>query len=134
MSESVGAPTPRSAGAALLGGALLGTAVVSLVLASVRRMLAEAPASDAPVLAGPAFPLLLWGTFGAVALAAAATAWRLGPLHSPYRRLALGMAAGLGTILAALLAAPLHEVAGRAGLYALAAAALPAALLALRRH
>lgn len=126
-------PTPRSAGAALLGGALLGTAAVATVLAGVRTLLADAPASDTPQLGGPAFSLLLWGTFGAVALAAAITWWRLGPGHSPFRRMAMALAAGLGTILAALIAAPVHELTGRPGLLVLAAASLLAGAVLLRR-
>jgi hypothetical protein len=44
------------------------------------------------------------------------------------------MAAGLGTVLAAMLAAPLHELAGRIGLLVLTALSLPAALWLLLRR
>jgi hypothetical protein len=54
--------------------------------------------------------------------------------QSLFRRAAMAMAAGLGTILAAMLAAPLHELAGRTGLLVLTALALPAALWLLLRR
>ena len=93
-------PSPASAARAVLGGTALGAGVVALVLAQVRVILRDAPASDQPALAGPALPLLLWGTFGAICLACLATALRADPRQTTLRRAAMAMAAGLGTILA----------------------------------
>lgn len=132
--NSTSAPTPSSAARAVLGGTALGTGLVALVLAGVRDILKDAPASDQPTLAGPALPLLLWGTFGAICLACLVTWLRSDPRQTPFRRAAMAMAAGLGTILAAMLAAPLHELAGPTGLLALTALALPAALWLLLRR
>ncbi|MFL5519710.1 MAG: hypothetical protein ACJ8B6_02155 [Gemmatimonadales bacterium] len=128
------APTAASAARAVLGGTALGAGLVALVLAGVRDILKDAPASDQPMLAGPALPLLLWGTFGAICLACLVTWLRSDPRQTPFRRAALAMAAGLGTVLAAMLAAPLHELAGRIGLLVLTALALPAALWLLLRR
>lgn len=127
-------PTPSSAARTVLGGTALGAGLVALVLAGVRDLLKDAPASDTPTLSGPALPLLLWGTFGAICLACLVTFLRSDRGQTPLRRAAMAMAAGLGTILAAMLAAPLHELAGRTGLLVLAALALPLApWLLLRR-
>ena len=97
------------------------------MLWGVRNLLKDVPAADLPMLAGPALPLLLWGTFGAIVVASAVTWLRTDPTQTPLRRAAMAMAAGLGTILAAMVAAPLHQAAGRTGLLALAVVTLPLA-------
>jgi len=122
------APTPASAARTVLGGTALGTGLVALVLWEVRTLLKDSPAADLPTITGPALPLLLWGTFGAICLASLVGWFHADRRQSPLRRAAMAMAAGLGTILAAMLAAPLHQLAGRTGLLALAAVALPGAL------
>jgi len=130
----VSAPTPATAARTVIGGTALGTGLVALVLWEVRNLLGDAPAADLPTITGPALPLLLWGTFAAICLASLASWLHSDRRQSPLRRAAMAMAAGLGTILAAMLAAPLHQLAGRTGLLALAAVALPASLwLMLRR-
>lgn len=108
---------------ALVGATAAGTAVVALALWGVRALLANAPASDQAVVTGPAFFILMGGTFGAVALATALGWWVLAPLTSSWRRGVFGMVAGFGTVIAALAAAPVHQAWGRGGLLAMAAIA-----------
>ena len=127
-------PTPASAARAVLGGTAFGAGLVALVLAGVRSLLRDAPASDQPMLGGPALPLLLWGTFLSICLACLVTFLRSDPRQTPFRRAAMAMAAGLGTVLAAMLAAPVHELAGPTGLMVLAALALPVATWLLLRR
>ena len=86
------------------------------------------------MLGGPALPLLLWGTFLSICLACLVTFLRSDPRQTPFRRAAMAMAAGLGTVLAAMLAAPVHELAGPTGLMVLAALALPVATWLLLRR
>jgi hypothetical protein len=81
---------------------------------------------------GSALTLLLFGTFAAVVTAAVVTWWRVGGMPTLFRRAALGLAAGLGTILVAMLAVPLHQAAGRPGLHAMAAVAAVLAVILLR--
>lgn len=121
---------------ALLGATAAGTAAVALALWGVRTLLADAPASEQAVVNGPAFFLLVGGTFGAVALAACLGWWVLAPLTSTWRRGVFAMVSGFGTVVAALAAAPVHHAWGRPGLAFLGgvAAALALPLLASARR
>jgi hypothetical protein len=110
-----------------------GTALVALTLWGVQRLLAGAPASDLPVVSGPAPALLLLGTMGAVCLSGALAWRRLGPIDSYYRRGGLSILSAFGTFLMAVLAAPLHYFAGAIGLLALALVAGAAAAGLARR-
>jgi hypothetical protein len=129
------APSPRTALRGVLGGTLAGAAIVSLVLAQVRAMVERLPAADVPAMSGNALTLLIFGVFFGVVAAAAVAFWGVGAMPTLFRRAALALAAGLGTVLVAMVAVPLHHVAGRTGLHALAAVAAVAslALLATRR-
>lgn len=113
---------------ALIGATAAGTAAVALALWGVRTILADAPASEQAVVNGPAFFVLIGGTFGAVALAAALGWWVLAPLTSTWRRGVFAMISGFGTVVAALAAAPVHQAWGRAGLATLATVAILVAL------
>jgi hypothetical protein len=88
--------------------------------------------AEVPMQGGSALTLLLFGTFAAVVTAAVVTWWRVGGMPTLFRRAALGLAAGLGTILVAMLAVPLHQAAGRPGLHAMAAVAAVLAVILLR--
>ena len=66
----------------LLGATFAGTAAVSLVLWTVRRLLAGAAASDQPVIDGPAVFVLIMGSCSAIILAAAISWFRLSRLSS----------------------------------------------------
>ena len=110
-----------------------GTAAVALTLWGVQRLLAGSPESPTPVVGGPAPVLLLLGTVGALCLSAGVAWQRLAPVDSYYRRGGLSLVSAFGTFLMAVLAAPLHHFAGPAGLLALAAVAIAAALLLSRR-
>lgn len=112
----------------LLGATAAGTAVVALALWSVRTLLADAPASEQAVVNGPAFFLLIGGTFGGVALAVALCRWALAPLTSSWRRGVFAMTAGFGTVISAMAAAPVHHAWGRGGLLLLAIIAAVVAL------
>jgi hypothetical protein len=104
----------------LIGAIATGTALVALALWTVRTLLADAPASEQAVVNGPAFFILILGTFGAVAAAAALGWWLLAPLSSSWRRGVFAMISGFGTVVAALLSAPVHHAWGRGGLALLA--------------
>jgi uncharacterized membrane protein YoaK (UPF0700 family) len=110
----------------------LGTALAALTLYGVQALMAGAPASDTPVVSGPAPLLLLTGTLAALG-ASAAVAWlRLRPVESYYRRGGLALVSAFGTFVMAVLATPLHHFFGPAALLALAAAAGVAGFLLLR--
>jgi hypothetical protein len=119
----------RSVAAAVAAG----TTLVALTLWGVQRMVAGAPGSQMPVTRGPAPVLLLLGTVGALCLSAGVAWRRLAQVDSYYRRGGLSILSAFGTLLAAVLAVPLHHFAGRAGLLGLAAASAVAAVLLSRR-
>jgi hypothetical protein len=110
----------------------LGTAIATLTLYGVQALMAGAPASDAPVVSGPAPLLLLSGTLGALGVSAAVTWRRLRPVESYYRRGGLALVSAFGTFVMAVLATPLHHFFGPEALLAVAAAAGAGGLLLLR--
>ena len=120
-------------GTALAGivvGSATGGAVVALVLFA---MSGSGPARP-PAGAGPIMPAIgpaLAG--GGGALAGALVAWAVArPLRNAFQRAALAMMAVMGTALVAGATLPAHELAGRAGLAAVAALCLAAILVARR--
>jgi hypothetical protein len=116
----------------LLGATLAGTSSVALVLWGVRALVDQAPASDRPVVTGPAFWLLVGGTMAAMLLAAALAWWRLAPLSATWRRGAFSMISGLGTVTAAIAATPIQQFYGRRGLLIMALATGVLGAIALR--
>jgi hypothetical protein len=110
-----------------------GTALAALTLWGVQRLLAGAPASDLPIVNGPAPLLLLIGTLGALCVSGGIAWHRLAPVESYYRRGGLSIISAFGTFLMAVLAAPLHHFAGPPGLLVLALAAGAAAAVLSRR-
>jgi hypothetical protein len=102
-------------------GVLFGTAVVALTLWGVRTLQLSSP-PEPPQLGSAPGMLLVAGTFGGL-LAGGAVAWSLmAPIGSLYRRGALSMVSGFGTLVVSLLAIPLDRSLGRAGLLLLALA------------
>jgi hypothetical protein len=63
--------------------------------------------------------LLFGGTLGGILLAAAAAWWLLQPIGSTYRRGGLAIVCGFATVLLMLISIPVHQLAGRPGLFAL---------------
>ena len=108
----------------------MGGAVVAVVLfAMSAHGLATPSATPEPIMptVGPAV-----AGFGGV-LAGALVAWTLGrPVGGAFRRAALAMMAVMGTALVAGATLLAHQLAGRAGLAAVAALCLLAALAARR--
>jgi hypothetical protein len=117
---------------------LLGTLIVTLAVlgADVLRsgLLAGPPGSAATQPAGPtAAAILVGGTFGGFALAAAFAWWLLSPIGSLYRRTALAISSGFGTVVLMLVGMPVHHYFGQPGLIGLALLlALGAASFAFR--
>ena len=108
-------------------GMAFGLAVVSLTVLGVDLV---RPATPPPDLAsGPAFYLLMFGTLLGLVLAGA-VAWRLlAPVLSTYRRGGLSLVTAMATVLPMLLCMIANQLAGRAGLLALALVALLIAVL-----
>ncbi|HKT59805.1 MAG TPA: hypothetical protein VJQ46_07120 [Gemmatimonadales bacterium] len=112
---------------AMGSGMAFGLAVVSLTVLGVDLV---RPATPPPDLAsGPAFYLLMFGTLLGLVLAGA-VAWRLlAPVLSTYRRGGLSLVTAMATVLPMLLCMIANQLAGRAGLLALALVALLIAVL-----
>ena len=107
---------------AMGSGMAFGLAAVSLVVLGVDLLRPAAPAPT--VAAGPAFYLLVLGTLAGLILAGVVT-WRLlAPVPSIYRRGGLSVVSGCATVLPMLLCMAANQLAGRAGLVALAGLAL----------
>jgi hypothetical protein len=107
---------------AMGSGMAFGLAVVSLTVLGVDLVRPVTPPSD--IATGPAFYLLTFGTLFGLVLAGA-VAWRLlAPVLSTYRRGGISLVTALATVLPMLLCMVANQFAGRAGLVALALAAL----------
>jgi hypothetical protein len=112
---------------AMGSGMAFGLAVVSLVVLGVDLIRPTTP--GAGVAAGPAFYLLVFGTLAGLVLAGVA-AWRLlAPVPSVYRRGGLSVVTAFATVLPMLLCMAANQLAGRAGLAALAGVAFLVAVL-----
>ena len=103
-------------------GMAFGLAVVSLTVLGVDLVRPVTPPPNAAT--GPAFYLLLFGTLFGLVLAGT-VAWRLlAPVLSTYRRGGLSVVTALATVLPMRLVMVANQLGGRAGLIALALAAL----------
>jgi hypothetical protein len=124
--ESTGAPDAEGdlvilAIRSVVLGILIGTALIALVLWGVRTLQLSSP-PETPQLGSAPGMLLLAGTFGGLFIAGA-VAWSLmAPIDSYYRRGALAMVSGFGTLVVSLLTIPLDGALGRTGLMLLALA------------
>jgi hypothetical protein len=114
--------------AGIVVGSATGGAVVALVLFAMSGYDVARPSAGAgPIM--PAFGPALAG--GGGVLAGALVAWAVSkPLHNAFRRAAMAMMAVMGTALVAGATLPAHQLAGRAGLAAVAALCLAAMLAA----
>ena len=114
---------------AMGAGVAFGVAVISVTALGVDLL--KRPASDTPDLGAPLY-LLFFGTLAGLVLAGV-VAWRLlSPVHSTYRRGGLSVVSALATVLPMWLCAAANQMAGRAGLAGLGAAALALSLLLAR--
>ncbi len=104
---------------ALVFGAALGVALQALVTWTVRTLQGPTPPETPRLSSGPALVLLL-GTLGAIVAAAVATGKALTPIRNPWRQVMLGLIAGLGSFVLALVTIPLDRGFGRPGLLGLA--------------
>jgi len=111
-------------------GSAVGGAVVALVLFAMSgHALATPSQASSPIM--PAIGPAVAGSGGVVA--GALVAWAVGrSVGGAFRRAALAMMAVMGTALVAGATLPAHELAGRAGLAAVAALCLVVALVARR--
>ena len=113
-------------------GILIGSAMIAVVLWGVRTLQMSSP-SESPQLGSAPGVLLVAGTFGGL-LAATAVAFSLmAPIGSLYRRGALAMVSGFGTLVASLVTSPLDRGLGRPGLLLLALACAAGGLWLGRR-
>jgi len=102
-------------------GMAFGVGVVTLTVLSVDLLRPAVPPPD--VTAGPSFYLVVFGTISGLVLAGLVAWWLLAPLPT-YRRGGLSLVAAFATVIPMLLCMPVNQLAGRAGLAALAAVAL----------
>jgi hypothetical protein len=107
---------------AMGSGMAVGLAVVSLTVLGVDLVRPATPPPD--IATGPAFYLLTFGTLFGLLLAGAVAWWLLAPVLSVYRRGGISLVTALATVLPMLLCMAANQLAGRAGLGALALAAL----------
>ncbi len=114
--------------AGIVVGSATGGAVVALVLFAMSGYDLVRPSAGAGPLMPAVGPALAGG--GGV-LAGALVAWAVSkPLGNAFRRAAMAMMAVMGTALVAGATLPAHQLAGRAGLAAVAALCLAAMLAA----
>lgn len=113
-------PIPLVIRALAFGGAL-GLALAAMVTWGVRMLQGGVPVSGPPSLSSPPALLLLLGTPASMAAAGIATWTLLAPIGNPWRRSMLGIIAGAGSFVPALLTWPVERALGRAGLLGLAA-------------
>ena len=111
-------------------GSAAGGAVVSLVLFAMSGYALATPSATA----SPAMPAIGPSLAGAGGAASAAlVAWAVSkPVGNAFRRAALAMMAVMGTALVAGATLPAHQLAGRAGLAALAAPCIVVIIIARR--
>jgi len=118
---------------ALAAGVFAGLAVVAAAMWLVRTLQVSGAAPLAPRPSDPIANLVLFAPLGG-AILGAAVAWALmAPITSAYRRGAFAMVAGFGTLLLALVTAPVDSLLGRWGLLGLTAASVLFALILARR-
>lgn len=120
-----GEPLPEGVDLFTLGIRGLGFAVsvgataIVAVLWGVQSLVPATQASNATPAAGPSFYLLVFGTLGAMALAAVTCWFVLRPVDSWFRRGGLSLVGGFASFVVALLAFPANILLGRPGLLGL---------------
>lgn len=106
---------------ALAFGGSLGLTLVAMVTWGVRLLQGGPPAAGPVSLSSPPVLLLLLGTPASMVAAGIATWTLLAPIGNPWRRSMLGIIAGAGSFVLALLTWPVERALGRFGLVGLAA-------------
>ncbi|HUL70371.1 MAG TPA: hypothetical protein VLT17_09090 [Gemmatimonadales bacterium] len=96
-------------------GMLIGSAVIALVLWGVRTLQLSSP-PESPQLGSAPGVLLVAGTFGGLFMGGAVAFRLMAPIGSLYRRGALAMVSGFGTLVVSLVTIPLDRALGRTGL------------------
>ena len=124
------APTPGGDILGLILGALafgvsLGVGLLSLVTWLIRTLQASDLALAQPErgFTSRLLPFIILGTLGAMAAAGTATWNLLSPVDNPWRKAMLGVIAGAGSFVVALVTWPVDRSFGRPGLLGLAAVA-----------
>ncbi|NNG15713.1 MAG: hypothetical protein HKM89_04470 [Gemmatimonadales bacterium] len=112
---------------------LLGVAVIGASLWVVVALQAGKPPSEVPDTSGPAFTVLVGGTFLGALTAAVATWTLLARIGSAYRRGSFAMVSAFATMAAMLAAIPAHTRFGPAGLVGLVGACAIGCVLLGRR-
>jgi hypothetical protein len=112
---------------------LFGVAVIGASLWVVVTLQAGNPPSEVPDTSGPAFTVLVGGTFLGAMTAVVATWTLLARIGSAYRRGSLAMVSGFATMAAMLVAMPVHTRFGPAGLVGLVVACAIGCVLLGRR-
>ena len=118
---------------AIAAGALAGLGVVSATMWLLRTLQAAGAAPLAPRPSDTFASLVLLGWLGGALLGAAAAWGLMAPIASAYRRGGFAMVTGFGTVLLALVTAPVDGFFGRWGLLALSGIAALLFLFLLRR-
>ena len=111
----------------------IGIGLISVVLWVVSTLLADMPASDTPIIDGAPFYVLVGGTMLGVGIAGLITWTLLAPVRSTYRRGGLSLVSSFTTAVGMLVAMPVNQLAGRAGLVGLVVFSGLVALLLSRR-
>lgn len=111
---------------ALAFGVALGTGVLALLTWSVRLLQGSGLAIAAPQrgFTSGLLPVLLIGTLGGMVAAGISTWTLLAPIGNPWRKAMLGIIAGTGSFVVALVTWPVERAFGRSGLLVLAVVAL----------
>ena len=111
----------------------IGIGLITVAVWVVSTLLADAPASDTPVVDGPAFYVLVVGTLSGIVAAGLITWTLLSPLRSTYRRGGLSLVSAFATAGGMLVTMPINQIAGRAGLVGLVVLCAAVAWLLSRR-
>lgn len=137
--EAAPGPPPDHLVGLILGsltfGVTLGVGLLSLVTWGIRTLQGSGlslPRTERGFTAG-LLPIVLAGTFGAMLAGGFATWKLLGAIGNPWRKAMLGIVAGAGSFVVALVTWPVDRAFGRSGLLVLAAlAAVLCGLIAWR--
>jgi hypothetical protein len=118
---------------ALAISVLVGNGLIAVALWLVTTLLAEAPASDVPVVVGMPYYILVGGTLIGIVVAGVTMWGLLSPVNSTYRRGGLAAVAAFATAAGMLVAMPVNHLLGRSGLLGLVVIYGLGALLLSRR-
>jgi len=118
---------------ALAISVLVGVGLLAVALWLVTTLLADAPASDTPVVTGAPYYVLVGGTLTGIVVAGVTMWGLLAPVRSTYRRGGLSVVAAFATAAGMLVAMPVNQVLGKPGLLGMVLVCGGGALLLSRR-